>query len=427
MKTHDRWGVALIAPDEALASRFDEAVLELCLMRGQPSHTLGEREASSNQCVLVEVFESYLNLYAQTPEGNQLARDRIASARAAHGSQEERERAHLEAAAHWSNGALDRALSTLRIWIDREPRDLLALRIAQDLAFFLGDQDSLLDIPEGALGAWKDQELERGLVLGMVAFGLEEKGQYRQAEEYARDALTRDPTDPWSTHALTHVMEMEGRSIEGAAFLRSSAPHWSPSFFASHNWWHLALFLIEIDEFDGAVELLHGPISAPGHEAWFEIVNQASLLWRLWLLDVDAGPPAPGLLQVLKKRTNETLSIFNSLHAVAALSLAGDTDAVEEILATYETHDSGGLGLDLLQGFAEFAHAQWSDASLRLSNARSSTRSIGGSTAQRDLIDQTLLLSLCRSGGSRGLINELVTSHPSRWSAVTTGRILGSA
>ena len=426
MKTHDRWGVALIAPDETVAQRFDEAVRELCLMRGQPSQTLGEGKASSNQCVLVEVFESYLNLYAQTSEGNQQARDRIAGAQAAHGSHEGRERAHLEAAAHWSIGELDRAVATLRLWIEKEPRDLLALRIAQDLAFFLGDQDSLLGIPEGALGAWKDQELERGLVLGMVAFGLEEKGHYRQAEEYARDALTRDPTDPWSTHALAHVMEMEGRSTEGAAFLRSSAPHWSPSFFASHNWWHLALFLVEIDDFDGAVELLHGPISAPGHEAWFEIVNQASLLWRLGLLDVDPGPPAPGLLQVLKERTGESLSIFNSLHAVAALSLGGDTDAVEEILATYEALDDGGPGLDLLQGFSEFARAKWSDAALRLGNARSSARSIGGSTAQRDLIDQTLLLSLCRSGGSQELIKEVVASHPSRWSPATTERLLAS-
>jgi Tfp pilus assembly protein PilF len=61
----------------------------------------------------------------------------------------------------------------------------------------------------------------------MWAFGLVETNQYRQAETAAKEGLQMNCSDVWSTHALAHVYEMEGRQEEGVAFLRDTVSNWS--------------------------------------------------------------------------------------------------------------------------------------------------------------------------------------------------------
>ena len=80
----------------------------------------------------------------------------------------------------------------------------------------------------------------------MLAFGLEETGSYEQAEDAGLAALERNPDDVWAIHAVVHTYEMRGRVDDGIRFLRSREADWgSGNLFTVHNWWHLALFLLE--------------------------------------------------------------------------------------------------------------------------------------------------------------------------------------
>jgi len=423
MTRTDRWGLPSGAQTDDAGSRFDDAVLDLCLMTGQPSAILTELVADGPDWPLPHIASAYLDLYAQTVEGNGSARARLQMAEDAGTGPTAREQAHLSAARQWWAQDLPRALATLQHWLDDHPRDLLALRIAQDLAFFTGDSDALLEVPADALEAWADSESERGIVAGMAAFGLEELGRYGDAEDAASEALVANPTDPWATHALAHVYEMQGRSVEGVAFLEESAPRWSQSFFASHNWWHLALFCIELDDLVGAAELLLGPVDATPSTIWFEVVNQVSLRWRLGLIGTDVALPSD-LVDVLVARADEHLSVFNDLHAVAGLGLAGEPDALEQVLAGYGPDSTRPTAGPLLRGFADFAAGRFAEAARHLGEARAMTPTIGGSAAQRDLVDQTLLVATVRSGGSASRVAELVSTHPARWSTRTTERLL---
>ena len=85
-------------------------------------------------------------------------------------------------------------------------------------------------------------------LLGMHAFGLEESGDYERAEASGRLAVELEPRDGWAQHAVVHVLEMQGRHADGIQWMRANPDAWSrESFFAVHNWWHLALFHLGLD------------------------------------------------------------------------------------------------------------------------------------------------------------------------------------
>jgi tetratricopeptide (TPR) repeat protein len=236
----------------------------------------------------------------------------------------ERETHHLHAARSWAEGRWEAAARSLERALLCHPRDLLALKVAQDLYFFLGNRLELRDVAARVLPAWPEDQPGWGYVQGIYAFGLEENADYRQAEMRARAALRQNPRDVWAVHALAHVFEMEGSRQAGAGFLSASAGNWSASYFAIHNWWHYALYHLELEEIDQALALYDSPIRASRSTEWLDVVDAAALLWRLSLFRVDVTARARQLASDIAPLLDQPVYIFNDWHAVMALSLAGD-------------------------------------------------------------------------------------------------------
>src|ERR1044072_335455 len=76
------------------------------------------------------------------------------------------------------------------------------------------------------------------------------------AEAAGRAAVDLDAADLWATHAVAHVMEMQGRHEEGIAWLSELQRHWAgANNLLHHLWWHRALFHLERREFDEVLAL----------------------------------------------------------------------------------------------------------------------------------------------------------------------------
>ena len=74
------------------------------------------------------------------------------------------------------------------------PKDLLAVRSAHDTYIILGDMTTLRDSASRVLGSWKGgPEEDLWAVNSMMAFALEEAGDYHRAWELAKAALALDP------------------------------------------------------------------------------------------------------------------------------------------------------------------------------------------------------------------------------------------
>jgi len=420
MTVVDRWGNAVRTDSEEAARLLEQATTEFVLFRDDPAATLDAAVEADPDAPLPHIVRAEFDLFAQTRDGLRSAREQLAVVDTLPDVGAPRERLHAAAAHAWADGHLGVAARHLDRAVALDPHDLLALRVAHDLSFFTGDSRNIRDVVARARHAWAEPDPLFGAVQGMYAFGLEENGEYHRAEEAARYALWADGSDVWATHALAHVFEMEARTDEGVAFLEESAVRWDASFFAVHNWWHLALYRIAQDRSDLALSLFDGPVRARHSELWLDLADAASLLWRLSLVGVDIGDRAAALVPAVEPKSGDGLSAFNDLHAVMVFGLAGRHDLVDAVLGgasgTEGTTYARALALSgtgLLHGFRAFARGDATEAVDHLLVARGHSALIGGSVAQRDVIDQTLLAAAARAGDD-GLVRSLVSERVER-------------
>jgi tetratricopeptide (TPR) repeat protein len=419
---NDRWGALVRATDGTAVVLLDQAIEDLVALSGDPAGGADAAIAADPTLALARIYRAYLSLYATTADGVAEARALIASLGTPAPQLPEREARHLAAARAWADGDWHAAARSLEQALLASPRDLLALKVAQDLYFFLGSRLDLRDVAARVLPAWPDDDPAWGYVQGIHAFGLEENADYRGAEKAARNALDRNPRDVWAVHALAHVFEMEGSHAPGVEFLTGSSPGWEDSYFAVHNWWHLGLYLLELGRVKDAVALYDERIRARHSTQWLDIVDAAALLWRLSLYGQDVTTRAQALAADIDPLVGVPVYLFNDWHAVMTFGLAGDharaaavRAANHGLTAPANKRSAKRAGLTLLESFSAFSAGDPGRTADLLYGIRQEANVVGGSHAQRDVIDLTLLAAAARSGNTpmvRALVTERVARKP---------------
>ena len=207
---------------------------------------------------------------------------------------------------------------------------------------------------------------------------------------------------------------------------------WSSSFFAVHTWWHQALYHLERAEYDAALSLYDGPIRRLRSLEWVNLIDAASLLWRLSLCGVDVRERSATLAADVAQVIDAPTYIFNDWHAVMAFGLADQVDLEEQLLSENRRHAVGTnravaarAGLALLEGFSSFAAGRFNRAIDLLTDVRSCAHAVGGSNAQRDVVDLTLIAAAARAG-EHGMARQLVAARVGRrpGTAAAAGRLL---
>lgn len=368
----------------------------------------------------------------------------------------EREQAHHDAIGAWARGRWDQAAQIVDDLLVRWPTDLLALMVGHQLDFFQGDAASLRDRPARSLPAIDPAHPHAALVRGMLAFGLEESGHYEAAEQAGLAALAVNADDVWSIHAVTHTYEMRGLVDTGIEFLTAREADWgSGNLFTVHNWWHLALFYLEIGEHDTSLAIYDREVhNAESDGVALEMLDAAALLWRLHLDGLDTGGRFAPLADAWAAATSTPWYAFNDLHAVLAFVGAdrmADAERVVERLTRYVDDGSVGsvgpvgsagstgagtnlamtaeIGLPSTRAIVAHGQQRWDDVVAELLPIRRRLQRFGGSHAQRDVLQRTLLDAALRSGRTdlaRGLISERLAVRPtSAYAAAQQSRLDG--
>jgi hypothetical protein len=385
---------------------LEQGLHELRCYIGDPVAAVERALAASPELVMGHVLKAYLHLMGTEPAALPVARAAHEAALALPAN--DRERRHLEAIRLLNDGHWRAAGRTLEDLSVEYPRDALALQAGHQVDFFTGDSRMLRDRIARALPAWGRGVTGYHAVLGMHAFGLEETGAYARAEAAGRKSVELEPRDGWGQHAVAHVMEMQDRRREGIAWMRGNVNGWSPgSGLAVHNWWHVALFHLGLGEIDEVLALFDGPIYGKHSAIVLELVDASALLWRLHLRGVDLGTRWEAVADQWMPVATAGNYAFNDVHAMMAFVGAGRSRSAESVLDAQRAAMEGTgdnvdftreVGYPAAQAIKSFGDGDYARTVELLRPIRSYSHRYGGSHAQRDLIDLTLIEAAARAG-----------------------------
>ncbi|MCW5746827.1 MAG: tetratricopeptide repeat protein [Alphaproteobacteria bacterium] len=420
MTIQDARGLVLSGADAATAERFETALAEFQCYVGNPVGTIEAALQARPDFVLGHALRGYL--YGSSVEGPGLAEARASLAAARGLPATDRERQHVAALEAMATGHFDDAERQWEALLVAYPRDVLALQIAHLFDFLRGDARNLRDRVARRLHAWSKADPGYHAVVGMHAFGLEEMGEYDRAEARGREAVALNARDGWGYHAVAHVLEMRNQPEEGVAWLASSSDRWAPdSFFRVHNWWHLALYHLELDQLDNVLALYDGPIRGERSAVALDLIDASAMLWRLLLRGHDVGDRWRELADAWTGAIEDGVYAFNDVHALMAFVGAGDRARIEQQLATLKRSAQSdtnpdnramarGVGVPVGEALIAFGQGRYADAVDRLQHLRPIAHRFGGSHAQRDVLDLTLI-EAARRAGDRNLLAALASER----------------
>ncbi|WP_045836519.1 tetratricopeptide repeat protein [Hyphomicrobium sp. 99] len=445
----DQQGLALTGATNNGAELFRSALDELVYFKSSVLSTLDKAIAEDPGFALPYFARAYLDLFMTEPKFAKHAKLTIDELKSKVDINKlpSRERHHAAAIEAWIEGDLRKSARILdQLGLD-EPRDILALRIGHELDFFSGNKRSLRDRVARQLSAWTPSDAHYGIVQGCYAFGLEENGQYERAQEHGLIALSVRPDDVWALHAVTHSFEMRGAIADGLRFMSDRSNDWAEgNLFSAHNWWHKALFNTDIGDYATAFKIYDEAIfNQDSPKIALVLLDASSLLWRLHLLGVPVADRFAKLAAAWEALEPDPFYVFNDVHAVMAYIGSGriaDARAVVSRLERYVTsgrqdsnnyHNTIRVGLPLAKALVAFGEERYGTALELLYGVRENAIEFGGSEAQRDAIDRTLLEAAIRSGRAN-LANALASErinlnphNPYNWSKMAEALRLSNA
>ncbi|PAQ08011.1 tetratricopeptide repeat protein [Mesorhizobium temperatum] len=422
MAVRDAFGLTFSGATEAAFSSYSQAVRELQCFIGDPAGSVDRAIADDPGFVMAHVFKGYLFGLATEREATAVARTCHEAALPLAATT--REQAHVAALGHLAAGRWHEAARLLEDIAIEFPLDALALQTGHQIDFFTGNARMLRDRIGRALPSWQSGMPGYHAILGMQAFGLEEMGDYARAEKLGRMAVDIEPRDGWAQHAVAHVMEMQSRQRDGIAWMRANPEAWTnESFLQVHNWWHLALFHYDLGESDEVLALYDGPIYGERSMLVLNMVDASAILWRLHLGGVNVGARWTALAANWAKASPGNYA-FNDAHAMMAFVGAGLEAPARTLLEAQREAMRGSddnaaftrdVGHPLTLAIKAFGDGNYAETVRLIRPIRAIAHRFGGSHAQRDVIDLTLIEAALRSGDhalARALAAERALARP---------------
>ena len=380
--------------------------------------------ADTDHSAIVQAYCAALHMFAESREGPRNAQpfiDRALKAVTHTPDVTPREKRFVAAIAAWANGDIPRAIQLHEEQALEFPRDLASLKLGQYHLFNTGDSPGMLRLALTALPAAADVPYMHG----MAAFAWEQCHLLAQAETAARKAIAMRHKEPWAHHALAHVLLTTGRIHEGQAFMRDVSPTWTGlnSFMVTHNWWHQALFALELEQHDEALRLYDSHVWGVAKDYSQDQIGAVSLLARLELSGVDVGERWQDVADHLITRLDDHVLPFLDVQYLYGLARAGRPQA-QTLLGHMEAFATGdGPGRAVWQSVAVpashglLAHAQGDHARAvqALGTALPRMLEMGGSHAQRDLFEQIYLDALMHTGqwvAAQNIVQQRLRGQP---------------
>ena len=421
MRTTDLLGNAVTLAEGASLGAVNDFVGGFISSEARAANIL---QAAGDASPWVQAASAALHMFAESREGSVNARPFIQAALNSPLQATAGELRFVQAVAAWVAGDIPQALRLHEEQARLQPRDLVSLKLGQYHLFNQGDAPAMLRLALTVAPAASDVPY----LHGMLAFGYEQCHLLQKAEHAARTGIALCRKEPWAHHALAHVMLTQGRVSEGLRFMHDVSDTWTGlnSFMLTHNWWHTALFALELGDADTVLRLYDEQIWGAVKSYSQDQINAISLLARLELAGVNVGDRWLDVGQALSQRTADQVLPFLDMQYLYGLARAGLPQAgvlmanIARFAAQSTANGTGGslwsaVCVPACEGLLAHARGDWKTAVVGLGAALPRLRETGGSHAQRDLFEQIFLDALIRSGqhsAAQQLLQQRVNQQP---------------
>ncbi|MGY2875749.1 putative NAD(P)/FAD-binding protein YdhS [Marmoricola sp. URHA0025 HA25] len=337
---------------------------------------------------------------------------------------DERERSFVDVVGVRVKDARRAGARALMAHIAQHPRDALAVSAAVPTIAFSGVTDvqqEAWELVEGLAPAYGDH----WWYISLLAFTRQDQSRFDEAGLLAESALSCEPSSGHAVHALTHVLYETGQHDVGRTWL----DHWvgSSGQSASHRAhfsWHAALHELALGDLEAVRHRYYSQLAPPGVSGVRALVDSASLLWR-WkvtmsqLQPAETPPVAPVLEQVDPELLTAPTTPFIALHAALAHAGNGDAKALESLSRhCRDSHDPAmrGTAATICEALTRALDQDHGGAAAQLQETMPRIVALGGSAAQREVLEETLIDCLIHDGqieAARRMIDDRLERRPS--------------
>lgn len=405
----DRFGLSVTAASAEAVADYVAAV-DLILSANIGADALLERAiAADPDFALAHIARArLLQLQARIGE----AREAAARARSLAGRVCGRERRHVEAISSAIDGSAD-ALAAVRAHAVECPRDALPLSLALGVFGLLGfsgrrdHHQAQLALLEELAPNWG----EDWWFLGYLGWARIETGAVAAGTTLVERSLALNPRNAHAAHQRAHGYFEMGDAAGGADFVaRWLAGYERAGHLHCHLSWHLALFELARGDSGRAMAIYCDSIrpSVAQSVPMLSLADSASFLWR-WRL-YDATPPGEAAwteVAVHARRHFPKASLaFADVHAALAEAASGDDESLHQRIAGLQSLmrdgclPSGEVAPALCAGAAALQRGDPARAAKLLEAALADLPRIGGSHAQREVFEDSLIVAWLHSGQS---------------------------
>ena len=317
-------------------------------------------------------------------------------------------------------GRTDPAIAALYAHLMAWPRDALVLATAANPNGLIGasgriGQKHQIAVLLDSLAPYYGDDF---WFLAHHAMALSEDGQLAAARPKIERSVATNPNNAHGAHAFAHVCYESGDRDTARAYLSSWLTTYPRAgFFHGHLNWHLSLCELQAGNWAEALRLYRDAMVLDRHSGGPQqrMSDATAFLWRAEL----AGYPRDAAAwRAMRDYANSALSRpgagLADMHVILAHAVMGDDAALEvrtdqmAELAREGRYPSGSYLPALSRGFTAFERGDFSAAIEMLASLAAESERIGGSRAQHDLIEFTLLkayLEADRLEDARSLLN----------------------
>ena len=407
MTIEDRYGLLMSTNSATAAEHYVQGVDLLLSQNFGPEEAFRKATEADEGFALAHAALSIMQmLQAQVTE----AKASVERAGALASPISWRERRHVEAISLFVNGKGPQSLALIREHLDESPRDALMMRLASRL-FLLGCSASgVANFPQELLALLKGVESHYGddwAFLGQFSFAHHESGLLEDARRLGERSLQLRPTNANASLSVAHVFFETGDATGGTDFLADWLTTYDPRApFHVHLSWHLALFELAICRYDRVLDLYETDIRLSVQaKSPLSLADSASLMWRVQMYGGVALPvPWEEVREQAAPAAKAPGPAFRDAHAALAFAAAGDEASFGRMVDGLEDLASKGnaltreVTLPVVRGIGAFANGAYDEAVDQIEPAFAQLARMGGSHAQREVFEDTLLEAYLRAG-----------------------------